>query len=119
MLKGFDSMHPYNLTLKLMNQFDYQETIAVIKSENWYVPTVVSESFAAQLVIGEKLPYPSAWVHYMTDYAAEQRFLNSKELYALLRTDPHFTNIMPDEYSRGMRKWVLTVVNSFTGGELE
>ena len=102
-----------------MNQFDYEETLAMIKGEGWFVPPVVTREYATQLVTAEKRPISINNVHHMTDYAAQQRFLNSKEIYAVLRSDPLFTKIVPDEYSKGMRKWVLTVVNSYSGGELE
>lgn len=55
----------------------------------------------------------------MSNFAVDARFTNSKEIFKVLRSDPGFSKVVPDEYSKGMRKWVLTVVNSFCGGELE
>jgi hypothetical protein len=46
-------------------------------------------------------------------------FVNSKKIHQALKQDLHFSYLMPEEFTKDLRQYILTVVNSLTGGEFE
>jgi hypothetical protein len=55
----------------------------------------------------------------MSDAACSRRFINSKEVHRAILSDEHFAKRVPNEFTEGMRNYVLEVVNSLCGGEFE
>ena len=101
------------------HQIGYQQALVICKERGCYLPPKPSKNYLAQLVSTDKQAIPLDMVRYMSAKALSQQFLNSKDIYSAMCTDAGFCKFIPEEFSENMRDYVLEILNSFTGGELE
>ena len=62
---------------------------------------------------------PQAWLKPLPNDILNAKFVNGQKIFDALTTDYPLSKLLPDSYSGGYREYVLNIVNSYTGSELE
>lgn len=55
----------------------------------------------------------------MTDHTIGLSFIRSTDVHAMMLSDYNFARLVPDEFTKDMRRYILELLNGLTGGELE
>ena len=100
-------------------QIDYESTITALKASSTYLPPNPSKNFIIQLLTEEKYKIKTSIIRELSDTARDQKFINSRKIHAALLSDLEFSQRIPDEFTEGMRAYLLSVINGLSGGELE
>lgn len=97
----------------------YDATIQLLKSQFAYLPSKPSKKFISQLATSQKQAINASIPRELTPVALEQKFINSRKIHAALLSDVQFSLRVPDEFTEGLRGFLLSIINGLSGGELE